>query len=74
MSTPYSMNDQLINRYLRQLYDDDQTIRIDAINHLGEIGDEICLKELREQLKYISRELHALIIAVGKLKKELGIK
>ena len=68
------MNDQLINRYLRQLYDDDQTLRIEAIKRLGEIGDEICLKELREQLKFISREHQALIIAVGKLKKELNIK
>ena len=68
------MNDRLINRYLRQLYDDDQTRRIEAINRLGEIGDEICLKELREQLKYINEEHHALIIAVGKLKKKLGIK
>lgn len=68
------MKDRQINLYLRQLYDDDQEVRISAINRLGEIGDELCLKELREQLKYISKEHHALIIAVGKLKRTLGIK
>lgn len=65
---------QQINIYLRQLYDDNQETRINAINQLGEIGDELCLMELREMLKYISKEHQALIIAVGKLKKELGIK
>lgn len=68
------MHDRQINIYLRQLYDDDQEIRINAIDQLGEIGDELCLKELREQLKYISQEHQALIIAVGKLKRTLGIK
>lgn len=67
-------DDQQINDCLSQLYDDDQEVRINAINQLGEIGDELCLKELREQLKYISKEHQALIIAVGKLKKSLGIK
>lgn len=67
-------DDQQINDCLSQLYDDDQEARINAINQLGEIGDELCLKELREQLKYISKEHQALIIAVGKLKKSLGIK
>jgi hypothetical protein len=68
------LEDQQVNTYLHQLYDDDQEIRINAINQLGESGDELCLKELREKLKFISREHLALIIAVGKLKKELGIK
>lgn len=68
------MHDRQINIYLRQLYDGDQEIRINAIDHLGEVGDELCLKELREQLKYISKEHQALIIAVGKLKRTLGIK
>jgi len=43
------MHDRQINIYLRQLYDGDQEIRINAIDHLGEVGDELCLKELREQ-------------------------
>ena len=68
------MHDRQINIYLRQLYDGDQEIRINAIDHLGEVGDELCLKELRDQLKYISKEHQALIIAVGKLKRTLGIK
>lgn len=68
------MHDRQINIYLRQLYDGDQEIRINAIDHLGEVGDELCLKELREQLKYISKEHQALIVAVGKLKRTLGIK
>jgi HEAT repeat protein len=68
------MDDQSINQWIRELDDEDQEVRINAINQLGETGDELCLKELRERLKNISREHLALIIAVGKLKKELGIK
>jgi HEAT repeat protein len=67
-------DDQQINFYLHRLYDEDQEIRIDAIQHLGESGDQLCLKELRERLKELSKEHMALIIAVGKLKAELGIK
>jgi len=63
-----------MNEYLRNLYNMDQTIRLDAINQLGDIGDELCLKELRQQLKTISEEHQALIIAVGKLKRKLGAK
>ena len=66
--------DQLINQYLRGLYSEDQETRINAINQLGETGDELCLKELREILKNTSREHQALIIEVGKLKQALGIK
>ena len=65
--------DRQINRYLRELYDEDQEIRMNAINHLGEIGDELCLMELREQLKNVSMEQQALTEAVGKLKQALGI-
>jgi len=68
------MNDQVINKCIRELDDEDQEVRINAINQLGESGDELCLKELRARLKSISREHLALIISVGKLKKELGIK
>jgi hypothetical protein len=66
--------DQQINHCLRSLDSGHQDIRIQAIDRLGEIGDELCLKELRERLRFISREHQALIIAVGKLKRELGIK
>lgn len=68
------MNDDLINSYLRQLDDEDPRVRINAINQLGEAGDELCLQELRKRLKDITPEHQALIIAVGKLKKSLGIK
>jgi HEAT repeat protein len=68
------MDDRRINKYIRELDDEDQEVRISAINQLGETGDELCLKELRARLKSTSREHLALIIAVGKLKKDLGIK
>lgn len=67
-------NDQQINFYIRKLDDENQAIRIDAITQLGEIGDELCLKELRERLKYFSKEYQALILAIGKLKKILDVK
>ncbi len=68
------MDDQLINNLLRQLDDEIPEVRISAINQLGETGDELCLKELRKRLKDMFQEYQALIIAVGKLKKSLGIK
>ena len=64
----------LISSCLRQIYDEDQEVRLNAITQLGEIGDELCLKELRKILKNSNREHQALIIAVGKLKKKLEIK
>lgn len=66
--------DQELDYFLRKLDDENQSVRINAIKHLGEIGDELCLKELRERLKEVTKEHQALIIAVGRLKKELGIK
>ena len=68
------MDDDSINIFLRQLDDEDPIVRINAINKLGETGDELCLQELRKRLKEISPEHQALIIAVGKLKKSLGLK
>jgi HEAT repeat protein len=68
------MNDQIISKLIRELDDEDQEVRISAINQLGETGDELCLNELRKRLKDATKEHMALIIAVGKLKKELGIK
>lgn len=66
--------DEIVSEYIRQLDDEDQHVRINAINHLGDMGDELCLKELRQRLKEMTPEHQALIIAVAKLKKELGIK
>ena len=68
------MDDESINILLQQLDDEDLNVRINAINKLGETGDELCLQELRKRLKEISPEHQALIIAVGKLKKSLGLK
>ena len=67
------LEENQINECLRDLYNEVQRQRIAAINTLGGIGDELCLKELREQLKVINTEHQALIVAVGKLKKKLGI-
>jgi hypothetical protein len=68
------MDDQIINDFIRDLDDEIPEVRINAINQLGDAGDELCLKELRERLRRITSEHQALIIAVGKLKKSLGIK
>lgn len=68
------MEDHLINNYLRQLDDEDMEVRINAINHLGDSSDILCLQELRKRLKEDTREHLALITAVEKLKKSLGIK
>jgi hypothetical protein len=68
------MDDHLISKYIRELDDENQKIRINAISQLGDSEDELCLKELRERLKNINQEHIALIIAVGKLKKSTGIK
>ncbi len=48
--------------------------RVRAIEVLGETGDEHALKALRERMKLIGKEHHALIVAVGKLKKRLKVK
>jgi hypothetical protein len=48
--------------------------RVTAIETLGEIGDAGVLKRLREQLVLVGKEHYALIVAVGKLNKRLGVK
>ena len=68
------MDDGVLNKLLHQLDDEDPAVRIDAINRLDETGDELSLKELRKRLKEMSPEHIALIIAVGKLKRSLGLK
>lgn len=70
----YNPEDEQINQNLRNLYDEDQEVRIQAISQLGEIGDELCLKELREKLRLSNQEHQALIITVGKLKRKFGVK
>jgi hypothetical protein len=65
--------DDKISSCIRNLDHEWQNIRINAINELGEIGDELCLKELTERLKILTLEHKALVIAVAKLKKKFGI-
>ena len=48
--------------------------RVTAVETLGEIGDADVLRRLREQLVLVGKEHYALIVAVGKLKKRLGVK
>jgi HEAT repeat protein len=69
-----SFEDNEIDQYLKNLDDEDQNIRLKSIEMLGKIGDELCLKILREKLKFLSFEHRSLIIAVGKLKRKLNIK
>jgi len=63
-----------VNHCLRDLFNEDQNVRINAINQLGEFGDELCLQELKEQLKHVNNEHQALIIAIDKLKHKFSIK
>ena len=48
--------------------------RLTAIRGLGEIGNLAALQKLWERLDPVNQELQELVIAVGKLKKRLGVK
>jgi len=63
-----------INHCLRDLFNEDQEVRLNAINQLGEIGDELCLQELNRQLQYVNKEYYALSAAVSKLNTKVGVK
>jgi len=63
-----------IRELLEMLAGDDLDDRLTAIQVLGEIGDEEALKILRERLAVVNEEITALIVAVGKLKRRLGVK
>jgi len=63
-----------IRELLEMLAGDDLDDRLTAIQVLGEIGDEEALKALRERLAVVNEEITALIVAVGKLKRKLGVK
>jgi len=41
---------------------------------LGEIGDEVALRALSERMVPVNEELSALVVAVGNLKRKLGVK
>ena len=63
-----------IRELLEMLAGNDLEDRLTAIQVLGEIGDEEALKILRERLAVVNEEITALIVAVGKLKRRLGVK
>jgi HEAT repeat protein len=66
--------EKVLTKLIRQLESDDLHKRVKAIKNLGDIGDESCLHELRNRMKYLHDEYMALIIAIGKLKKRLRVK
>jgi hypothetical protein len=59
---------------LAMLHSDDLDDRLWSSQILGEVGDEEALKALRERMALVNEELCALVVAVGKLKKRLGVK
>ena len=69
-----STSESKLVKLLNQLDNDNIHKRINAITTLGEVGDELCLQELRDRMKFMHDEYQALIIAIGKLKKRLEIK
>lgn len=63
-----------IRELLEILDSDDLDESLMGIQLLGEIGDEVALRVLRERLASVNEEVYALIVAVGKLKRKLGVK
>jgi len=59
---------------LEMLDNDNLDDRLMAIGILGETGDESALSMLREWMAVVNKELYALVVAVGKLKRRLGVK
>jgi HEAT repeat protein len=60
--------------WMRLLKSDDLKDRLLAIQALGEIGDEAALWALSERMVPVNEELSALVVAVGNLKRKLGVK
>lgn len=73
-TSPSQYTDKQVALLLRQLDSEDPNTRIKAIQKLGESGNEVCLSELRRRMKSVHDEYLALIIAVGNLKKALGVR
>jgi HEAT repeat protein len=63
-----------LSKLLKLLDSDNLDDGVAAAQALGEIGDENTLRLLRERLAAVSKEHYALVVAVGKLKKRLGVK
>jgi HEAT repeat protein len=67
------MDDQ-IDELIEMLEAEESDLRLNAIQILGEIGDQHALAALRKRMARISTEHQALVIAVGKLKRKLGVR
>jgi HEAT repeat protein len=63
-----------IAELLEMLASENLADRLTAIEILGEIGDAKALAALRAQMRPLHEEYYALVVAVGKLKKRLGVK
>ncbi len=59
---------------LEMLESDALNDRLAAIQALRDSGDKEALVALRKRLARVSKEMIALVAAVGKLKKQLGVK
>jgi HEAT repeat protein len=69
-----SNDPETLRELMRLLKSDALKDRLPAIMVLGEIGDEAALRALRERMAPVNEELGALVVAVGKLKRRLGVK
>jgi HEAT repeat protein len=69
-----SNDPETLRELMRLLKSDDLTDRLTAIMALGEIGDEAALRALRERMAPVNEELSALVVAVGNVKRRLGVK
>ena len=67
-------NKNNISELLKILNSKNINDRVMAIRILGETGDELALEQLRKRMGGVSKEMEALIIAIGKLKRRLGVK
>ncbi len=67
-------NTEKTSELLHMLDSDNFEDRLTAIQVLGEIGDTEALRALRERLARVNKEMQALVIAVGKAKRRLGVK
>jgi hypothetical protein len=60
--------------WLELLVGDNPDDRLTAIQVLGEMGGRAELQALRDRLALVNKELSAVVAAVGKLKRKLGVK
>jgi HEAT repeat protein len=63
-----------LDQLLADLYAPDLDDRLAAIRALSESGDEDALHVLRGRLAAVNKEFGALVVAVDKLKKKLGVR